>query len=64
MVRKAARAVCGVCGVALVLAATASTAHACRGCSPVPEIDPQSAAGALAMLTGGVLLMTDRFRRK
>jgi hypothetical protein len=50
----------------LVLAATASTAHAGRGFSPVttPEIDPQTAAGAVAMLTGGVLLLTDRFRRK
>jgi hypothetical protein len=29
-----------------------------------PEIDPNSLAGALTLLSGGVVLLTDRFRRK
>jgi hypothetical protein len=54
----------------LVLAATASPAYAAcakeEGCGHrhVPEMDPQTAAGALALLSGGVLLLTDRFGRK
>jgi hypothetical protein len=29
-----------------------------------PEIDPNSLAGALTLLSGGVLVLSDRFRRK
>jgi len=29
-----------------------------------PEIDPNSLAGALTILSGGVLVLSDRFRRK
>jgi hypothetical protein len=29
-----------------------------------PEIDPNSIAGALTLLSGGVLVLTDKFRRK
>lgn len=29
-----------------------------------PEIDPGSMTGALALLSGGVLLLTDRLRKK
>jgi hypothetical protein len=52
----------------LVLAATASPAYAqCIDVGPcgrhAPEMDPQTAAGALALLSGGVLLLTDRFYR-
>jgi hypothetical protein len=32
------------------------------GC--VPEIDPSMASSAIALLTCGVLILTDRFRRK
>lgn len=35
----------------------------CDGGS-VPEIDPNSMAGALTLLIGGVLVAADRFRRK
>lgn len=53
------------CGLALVVVAFAGTAMAVPG-DPmgVPEIDPSSAVGALTLLSGGVLLLTDRFRRK
>jgi len=30
---------------------------------PIPEIDAGSAAAALTMLSGGLLLITDRFRK-
>jgi hypothetical protein len=51
-----------VCGLLLVLAATAATARADLG--PAPEIDPGSLAGALTVLTGGLLIFADRRRRK
>jgi hypothetical protein len=73
-VRKVAWAACLVGGVAFVLAATPGPAHAQKGPdlgggggkgkNSTPEMDPQTAAGALALLSGGVLLLTDRFRRK
>jgi hypothetical protein len=49
------------CGLALVLAAVASPAQA--GFNS-PEIDPGSMGSALALLSGGVLLLSDRFRRR
>jgi hypothetical protein len=54
-----------VCGLAVLLAVTPSLAFA-RGPQPTatPEIDPGSALGAFSLLTGGVLLLTDRLRRK
>lgn len=50
------------CGFALVCSAFAGRASAVD--VVVPELDPGSMTGALALLTGGVLLLTDRFRRK
>jgi hypothetical protein len=47
-------------GFALVFTAVAGTAAA-RG---NPEIDPGSAASALALLSGGAMLLTSRLRRK
>jgi hypothetical protein len=47
-------------GFLLVFAAFSGTAAA-RG---VPEIDPGTASSALTLLVGGLLLLTDRFRRK
>jgi hypothetical protein len=51
-------------GLALVMAAIASPLYALGPPPPVPEIDPGSAGGAVALLAGGVLLLTDRFRRR
>jgi hypothetical protein len=54
-------------GLALVVAASASVAHAqtASGSSgAAPEIDPGSVMSALTLLTGGVLMMTDKFRSK
>jgi hypothetical protein len=47
-------------GFLLVFAAFGSTAFA-RG---TPEIDPGTATSALTLLVGGMLLLTDRIRRK
>jgi hypothetical protein len=47
----------------LVTAACTATAYA-GGPLPSPEVDPGSLASALTLLTGGVLLLTDRLRRK
>jgi hypothetical protein len=54
------------CGLALALAACAGVAGAqsmSGGCH-APEIDAGSLASGLTLLTGGVLLLTDRLRRK
>jgi hypothetical protein len=55
-----------ICCLALVLAASSGAAHA--GGSglpgPAPEIDPGSMQAALMLLSGGVLLVADRFRRR
>jgi hypothetical protein len=62
-----------VAGLALVVAATAGLAHAqsASGGSSgggssggVPEIDAGSMIGALTLLTGGVLMISDKFRAK
>ena len=46
----------------LVLFLTASAAFAGTGAPPAPEIDPSLGIGALALLSGGLLLL--RSRRK
>jgi hypothetical protein len=54
-------------GLALILAATASAANAGAGTptySHVPEIDPGSILSAVTMLSGGVMILTDRRRAK
>jgi hypothetical protein len=49
-------------GVALVLVAFAATA---RADEPVtPEIDPGFISSGMALVIGGALLLTGRFRRK
>ena len=54
-------------GLALVVSASASLAQAqtASGSSGVaaPEIDPGSVMSALTLLTGGVLMITDKCRR-
>jgi hypothetical protein len=50
-------------GLVLVLAGCAQTAFA-LGPPNVPEIDPGSVASALTLAAGGVLLLTDRIRKK
>lgn len=47
-------------GLALAFSAFAGVAQA----APLPEMDPTSMSGAAALLAGGVLLLTDRLRRK
>ncbi len=55
-------------GLSLVFAATATVAHAqsASGSSggAAPEIDAGSMISALTLLTGGVLMITDKFRSK
>lgn len=48
-------------GFLLVLAAMSSSA---RATSVAPEIDPGMMSSALALLGGGLLLITNRSRRK
>lgn len=50
-------------GLALILAATAGVASA-QHCPHTPEIDAGSLATAVGLVTGGVLMLTDRLRRK
>ncbi len=54
-------------GLTLVLASTATLAHAqtTSGSTAggVPEIDAGSMISALTLLTGGVLMITDKFRK-
>jgi hypothetical protein len=58
------RAVRTTCGLALVLAAFSCSAFAGGPTpAPAPEIDPGSLGSALALLAGGVAMLTDRFRR-
>jgi hypothetical protein len=54
------RAGFGLCLIVLALA-TPAYAGAPLG---VPEIDPGSVVGGLALLTGGVLMITDRLTRR
>jgi len=49
-------------GAGLVLTAFSTAAWAAQ--QFVPEIDPGSMAGALTLLTGAVLMLTDRRRKK
>jgi hypothetical protein len=73
------RTALGICAVALMFAATCDTAYAwpdgngksddaphgkAKGQSGVPEIDAGVAAGAVTLLTGGVLLLATRRRRE
>ncbi len=51
-------------GLALVLAAFSTPAWAHIRTSSTPEIDPGSMAGAVALLSLGVLMVTDRRRNK
>lgn len=48
-------------GLCLVLSAMATVASAA---DPVPEIDPGSIVSAMTLLTGGLLVFTDRRRSK
>ena len=61
LVSRAANAANCVFGLALLLSALASTAHAL----PVvaPEVDPGSAASAVTLAVGGLLLLKGRMRR-
>jgi hypothetical protein len=52
------------CGLMLIMAAIATPAFAGGMHCDVPEIDPGSVGSALALLTGGFLMITERFRRK
>jgi hypothetical protein len=50
-------------GLALILAATATAANAGAGTQTyphVPEIDPGSILSAMTLLSGGVMILTDR----
>lgn len=48
----------------LLIAAASSSALAGGPLPAAPEIDPGSMGGALTLLTGGVLMLTDRVRRR
>jgi hypothetical protein len=60
LVPTALRSACFFLGLALVWSASSGFAFG-RG---TPEIDPGSATSALALLTGGLLLLKPRFGRK
>jgi hypothetical protein len=53
-------------GMFLIVLGLASPAYAGYGHSHhgVPEIDPGAIGSAMALLTGGLLMITDRFTRK
>ena len=54
-------------GLALVVSASATVAHAQSASTSggaAPEIDAGSMISALTLLTGGVLMITDKFRSK
>lgn len=52
-------------GLALIVTAFHGSAFAGPGPqTPVPAIDPGSIASALTLLTGGVMMMTERRRAK
>jgi hypothetical protein len=52
-------------GLALVLLGASGTAWAGGPPPPgTPEVDPGAMGSALALLAGGVLVLTDRLRRK
>ena len=61
MCKKCLKWVAGA-GLLLIVGATASSALAGVGPPPVPEIDPGSMASALALLAGGLLMLTGRRR--
>jgi hypothetical protein len=53
-------------GLGLVLTVSAATAQAqsaSSGAGAAPEIDAGSMISALTLLTGGVLMITDKFRK-
>jgi hypothetical protein len=51
-------------GVASGLLVAAMCGTAAAGAIPVPEIDPSSASGGLALLAGLMLLLGQRLRRR
>ncbi|MGH7172708.1 MAG: hypothetical protein ACRELG_20700 [Gemmataceae bacterium] len=78
LARNAVSRVLSVCAAALVCAVLANPAVAWGhghhghhhggggggGGGTAPEIDPNSLAGALTLLAGGILVVTDRLRKK
>jgi len=50
------------CGLLLFVAGMASVAFAGIEPVPVPEIDPATASGAIALLAGAAMIARDRFR--
>jgi hypothetical protein len=61
LARKAIKAA----GIALMLSALNNSAFAGAGPPPaVPEIDPDAALSAMALLTGGIMVLTGRRRTK
>ena len=63
LVKSCVRGARRACGAGLFVAALAGVARANGGGGGVPEIDAGSASSALTLLTGGVLLITDRVRK-
>lgn len=58
----ACTAVPKACGLMLLVTATAGTARA--DLTFTPELNPGSLASAMTLLAGGLLMFTDRIRRK
>ena len=50
-------------GFLVVLSAVSGPAYAGAKIQDVPEIDPGAAVSALTLLSGGLMVMTDRRRR-
>jgi hypothetical protein len=51
-------------GLAVIMAAVSGKALAFGPLDQAPEIDPGSMVSALALLCGGLLMLTDRWARK
>jgi len=60
---RVSRVVRMVASLSMVLTAMAASAHAGACPPPVPEIDPSSVLSAITLLSGGVMILTDRRRR-
>jgi hypothetical protein len=51
-------------GLCLIVLGLATPVYAGAPLPGVPEVDPASLTGALALLSGGLLMITDRLGRK
>ena len=63
LISKATVILTSASGALLIFCSLTATAYAQQS-APVPEIDAGTATSAIALLTGGMLLLRSRFRAK